>query len=237
MSTATKKKQRRLIVSGFTRKSTQNLFTLYPHEMNEIISSYFWIEMLQWDIRDGISDKYQMVMNGEFEDNQIQSIQSNKDVVCIAKRQYVISSSIYKKFYFEIQLTDFSSAHSLDFVIGYVEYPLHDALVRNPRHFLGGGKGEHALYISAFNNYFEVYTNNRRVKSLKHKTIGTELKMNDRIGIEINFTLKKTLVRYNGSCIGIMADFLAYDQLIPAVSLFHKDITVACSQWKPIQYI
>eukprot|EP01084_Bolivina_argentea_P043860 80770_1 len=237
----TKQIKKRLMISGFTRENTQDISTLYvyPIEINDIILMYFWIEMLEWNITNKINNKYQFIINNEYKNNQIQSISDrrhkNKSVVCIAKNDYVISSIIYKKFYFEIQLIDFAEAHSLEFQIGYVQYPLSDKLIKNPKYFLGR-KNECALYISAFNNYMEIYTNCRRIKSLNSEKFAS-FKKNDKIGIEFNFITKKALVHYNGCCIGVMSDLNNFTQLIPAISLFHKDITIKCSQWKAIQYV
>lgn len=221
--------RRLLMISGFTREHTKDLCALhpYPKEINRMILMYFVVDMLEWDMSNlSNSKKYR------FQHHQIESISGHKHVVCVGKPQYVLSSSMYKRFYFEIQLVEFKS-FSLDFILGYIKYPFN-ARVARKSHFLGG-KDEHSLYISGFNHYFEVYSDSSRVRSITHNALHGELCKNDKIGIEFNFAKNKSFIHYNGSCIGLMANKLP-SQLIPAISLYHKDIVIACSQWKVIEY-
>merc|ERR1712228_477153 len=133
----------------------------------------------------------------------------------------------------EIELIDFSS-HSMDFTMGYIKFPLNKRLRKNPRYFLGGN-GEQSLCVSEFKSYFEVYSNYKVVKTLNYKLKKQRLKIGDKIGIEFNFMTNRSLVYFNGNCVGMMGEDIP-DNIIPAVSLTSRGITIACSQWKPIQY-
>jgi len=232
---------RELMISGFTREHTrQLLLSSYPHhridgtmmsfaDINQIIITYARFEMLEWEIGGKIANKYQFVNDSS---SKIQTVSGEQHVVLLAKERFVISSSLYAKFYWEVTLLDFP-AHSMDFVIGFTQHPDRAKLANQPRRFLGTAKnGEHSCFVSTFNNYVDVYGNGSRTKSLRFRS---KLQIGDRLGIQFNFTANKAFVHYNGKVIGMMAERIP-DRLFPAISLFSKDITVVCSQWKPIEY-
>merc|ERR1711971_1026006 len=154
----------------------------------------------------------------------------------MANQDYVISSASFDRFYFEIELLEFPS-HSMDFTIGYVQLTKAETLRQNPRYFLGGN-GEQALCVSEFKSYFEVYSGYKVIKTINYKNKSNKkqrLKSGDKIGIEFNFMSKKSLVYFNGSCVGLMGEDIP-DKVMPAVSLTSRGITIACSQWKAITY-
>ena len=224
---------RELIISGYTRENAQRLLSAYhyPIDINHIIIMYARPEMLEFDINHFVAHKYQFVDGPKSNLSMIQTVSGEQHVVLSAKERFVISSSLYKMFYFEIQLIDFLS-HGLDFVIGFTRYPAEKKPAIQPRRFLGTRRGECSLYVSTFNNFFDVYCNGSRTKSLRFKS---NLQIGSRLGIQFNFNIKKAFVHFNGKVIGMMADRIP-NQVVPAISLFNKDITVVCSQWKPIQY-
>ena len=223
--------ERELMISGYTRENAQRLLSMYhyPIDINQIIITYARFEMLEWEIGGKIANKYQF--NDSTDLSMIHTVTGEQHVVLLAKERFVISSALYSKFYYEFRFLSFPDV--MDFVIGFTPYPTRGKLTNQPRRFLGTGKdGEHSLYVSTFNNFFDVYENGKRTKSLRFKS---KLQIGDRLGIQFNFRIKKAFVHYNGKVIGSMAERIP-DQLVPAISLFNKDITMVCSQWKPIQY-